>query len=219
MPVRRVYFYLAVSVIVVAIGVGLSVFTDRPQGVQVTVKGPRPATTSDGPKIGGAFALTNHKGQAVTDADFRGRHMLIFFGYTYCPDICPTNLTNISEALDLLGDDAKKIQPVFVTVDPKRDTPEQMKMYVDHFHPSMVGLTGTESQIKSVSTAYKIYSAKTEEDPTDPEAYLMDHTSLTYLMGPDGSYRTFLRHGMTPEAMVIKIKDHLGSAVTSADGR
>jgi protein SCO1/2 len=216
MPVKRVYFYLAVSVFVVAIGVGLSVFTERPAGIQVQVKGPTTAVVRpDAPQIGGGFTLTDHQGRTVTDVDYRGKHLLVFFGYTYCPDVCPTNLSSISEALDLLGDDAKQVQPVFVSVDPARDTPEQMKMYVEHFHPSLVGLTGTPAQIKAVSTAYKIYATKTEQDPSDPEAYLMDHTSLTYLMGPDGIYRTFIRHGATPEAIAIKIKDHLAGKVAA----
>lgn len=209
MPMKRVYFYLAVSIFVMGIGIGIGMFVHQPQGVQVQFKGPTKIGSIGTPAIGGAFSLTNHKGQTVSDRDFRGRHLLVFFGYTYCPDICPTNLTNISDALDLLGDKAKNVQPIFVTVDPQRDTPEQLNMYVEHFHSSLVGLTGTAAQIKSISRAYKIYSAKAAQNLEDPELYLMDHTSLTYLMGPDGTYRTFIRHGATPEAIATKIKGYI----------
>ena len=135
------------------------------------------------PLIGGSFSLTDHNGRTVTDTDLQGRHLLIFFGYTYCPDICPTNLSTMTTALEMLGARAQQIQPAFVTIDPQRDTPEQLKMYVSHFHPKLLGLTGTPAQVKQVAQVYRIHAAKVDEDPQDSENYLMDHTSLTYLMG------------------------------------
>jgi protein SCO1/2 len=112
------------------------------------------------PAVGGPFALVDSEGRAVTDADFRGRFMLVYFGFTYCPDVCPTSLTYIAQALDRLGPDADKVVPVFITVDPERDTPEQLKEYVRHFHPKLVGLTGTPEQIAAAAKAYRVYFAK-----------------------------------------------------------
>jgi len=161
------------------------------------------------PAIGGAFTLTDHTGKEVKDTDFHGKYTILFFGYTYCPDVCPTTLTTLSEALDLLGDEAKKIQPIFVTVDPERDRPEDLKSYLEHFHPSFVGLTGTRPQIDQVKKIYRIYAAKAQENKEDPEDYLMDHSAVSYLMRPNGKFETFFSHGMTAEAIAIKIKDHL----------
>lgn len=160
------------------------------------------------PNIGGPFTLTNQEGVTVTDEDFRGGYTLIYFGYTYCPDLCPTELQTITFALDELGDDAKKITPLFVTVDPARDTVETMRDYVSYFHPRLVGLTGTDQQIERITKAFGIYYAVSDDDGSASE-YLMDHSTTMYLMGPDGQYRTHLRAGMTAEEMAAAIKPHL----------
>lgn len=139
--------------------------------------------------IGGPFSMVNQDGKPVTEKDFRGRFMLIFFGYTYCPDVCPTELQVMTAAIDAMGEDGKAITPILVTVDPARDTPEVLKSYVENFGPNVVGLTGSAEQVAAMARAYRVYYAKAGSGgATD---YLMDHSNIIYLMGPDGS---FLRH-------------------------
>ena len=140
-----------------------------------------------GPAIGGPFALVDGDGKTVTDRDFRGKYMLVYFGYTYCPDVCPTTLNEVANALDKLGPKADRIQPIFITVDPKRDTPEVMKKYVASFGPRVVGLTGTPDEIASVAKEYRVYYAEHRTGP-GPNDYTMDHSSLLYLMGPNGQF-------------------------------
>lgn len=136
-----------------------------------------------GVKIGGPYNLTDHTGQSVTEKDFQDKYKLIYFGFTYCPAVCPTELQKMAKALDTLGPVAKEIHPLFITVDPERDTVEVMAQYVAHFHPDLIGLTGTPKQIQDVLKSYKIYAAKVkDEDATD---YTMDHSSFIYLMSPD----------------------------------
>lgn len=166
-------------------------------------------------KIGGPFELTNQFGETVRASDFQGQHMLIFFGYTYCPDVCPTTLTTISMALDELGASADKVVPVFVTVDPERDTPEFLEEYLQHFHPAIQGLTGTPEQIKQVAKAYGVYYAKVKEGgdvSEDDDDYLMDHTAITFLMGPDGQYSAHFGHDTTVDAMAEKLSGILAAS-------
>lgn len=140
--------------------------------------------------VGGPFTLTDQTGRKVTEKDFLGKYMLVFFGYTYCPDICPTELQVMSAALDSMGPKADAIQPVFISVDPGRDTPEVLKQYVANFHPRLVGLTGSPEEIASVAKAYRVYFSKVESNSA-PDAYLMDHSTIIYLMDPQGK---FLKH-------------------------
>ena len=158
--------------------------------------------------VGGPFTLTDHTGKEVTEKDFRGKYTLIYFGYTYCPDVCPGELQLVAAALDQLGDKAEKIQPVFITVDPERDTVDQMAVYVPQFHDRLIGLTGTTKQVAAAAKAYRVYYAKVD----DPEAteYLMDHSSILYLMGPDGAYVGHFTYGLKPDELAAKISQHLG---------
>ena len=160
------------------------------------------------PQIGGEFTLTNHNGEIVTHKDFNGKLMLVFFGYTFCPDVCPTEMTVFVNVVQGLGAAAKEITPVFITVDPKRDTPEVMNEFVQAFHPSIVGLTGTEEQINKVKKAYRAYG-QAVNDKEDPEFYLVDHTSFTYLMDKDGTLATVFSYGTSPEEIIAKIKETL----------
>ncbi len=160
------------------------------------------------PQIGGEFTLTNNKGQVVTEKDFKGKLMLVFFGYTFCPDVCPTEMNVFVNVVQGLGDAAKDIVPVFITVDPKRDTVEVMDEFVQAFHPSIVGLTGTETQINSVKKAFRAYGQAVNEKD-DPEFYLVDHTSFTYLMDKDGILSTVFSYGTSPEEIIETIKDVL----------
>ena len=156
-------------------------------------------------QIGGPFNLIDHNGQIVTEKSYVGKYLLVFFGYTFCPDVCPTTLTNISNTMDLLDDLSTKIIPLFITVDPIRDTPGHLKEYVSYFHPKLVALTGSEEQIKAVSKAYRVYFAKSEPNKDDQEDYLMDHSSITYLIGPDGKFIEHFSHGMEPEKIAERL--------------
>jgi protein SCO1/2 len=140
------------------------------------------------PAIGGDFALTDQQGRTVHDADFRGKLMLVYFGYSFCPDVCPTTLTQVAQVLKSLPEDEQAaIAPIFITVDPERDTVEQMAQYVPSFSPALIGLTGSPEQITAVLKEYHVYARKAGSR----ENYTMDHSSILYLMGKDGR---FLRH-------------------------
>jgi cytochrome oxidase Cu insertion factor (SCO1/SenC/PrrC family) len=157
--------------------------------------------------IGGPFALTGHDGRQRTDAEFRGKLMVIYFGYTRCPDICPADLTSIALALDRLGDAADAVQPVFITLDPERDTPAQLAEYVKAFHPRLIGLTGTPDEIRKVAAAYKTYYVKAGN--ADGADYAVDHAAFIYLVGRDGQYIGFLPPSTTPERLSEVIRQML----------
>src|SRR5579871_1666175 len=137
--------------------------------------------------IGGPFTLQDGNGKQVTDRDFRGKYMLVYFGYTFCPDVCPTTLNEVADAMEHLGAKANDLQPIFITVDPKRDTPAVVKQYVAAFSPRLIGLTGTPEQIATVAQEYRVYYAEHRTGP-GPNDYTMDHSSILYLMGPDGKF-------------------------------
>ena len=149
--------------------------------------------------IGGPFTLTNQDGKTVRDTDFRGKYLLVYFGYTYCPDLCPTGLESIAHSLDNLGEDARKVQPIFITVDPARDTPAKLKEYVASFNSDIVALTGTPDQIAAVARAYQVYYAKGEI--VDDSQYLMDHSTLIYVMDPNGKFVTTFPDDIDPSAL------------------
>lgn len=161
--------------------------------------------------VGGPFHLTDHTGRAVSDADYRGRWMLIYFGYTFCPDVCPTELSVVAQVMDRLGPLADKVQPLFVTIDPERDTVAQMAGYVDLFHPRLVGLTGSPEQIADAARAFRVYYAKVPLEGGDAGDYTMDHSSFLYLMGPDGRFRTVYPGGTGPDAIAADLKTRLAS--------
>ena len=161
------------------------------------------------PAIGGPFTLTDQTGKTVSDRDFQGRYMLIFFGYTFCPDVCPTTLSTVAAALEKLGPAAaRKVVPVFVTVDPERDTAEVMRDYVGAFGSGFVGLTGTPDQIAKVAKAFKVYAAKVKGD--SPGQYSVDHSAILYLMGPDGRFVAHFTHGMSADDLAAGLKKHVG---------
>ena len=157
--------------------------------------------------IGGPFDLIDHRGQRRTDADFRGKLLVLYFGYTYCPDVCPADLTAISSAIDLLGPAGEAVQPLFITVDPERDTPPHLADYVSAFHPRLIGLTGTPEQVRKVALAYKVYY--TRAPAVGGEGYAIDHTAFIYLVGADGHYLGFFPPGTTPDRLVEIIRQHL----------
>ncbi|WP_338661895.1 SCO family protein [Pararoseomonas sp. SCSIO 73927] len=161
-----------------------------------------------GVSVGGPFTLVDGDGRTVTEADLRGKLALVFFGYTFCPDVCPTELQAVAQAMDLLGPQAEAVRPVFVSIDPERDTPAKIKDYVALFHPSILGLTGTQAQVAAAARAWRVYYAKVT--PPGASEYLMDHSSFTYLMGRDGSLRNLFRPGVSPEEMATAIRAQLG---------
>lgn len=158
--------------------------------------------------FGGAFELTDHTGKSVTDKDFTNQYRLIYFGFTYCPAICPTELQKISMALKELGNIGATITPIFITVDPERDTVDVMKNYVSLFHPALIGLTGTQKQIDTAKNAYKIYAAKVQDDTMND--YTMDHSSFIYFMGPDDTLYRIFKADDTADDIVAFIQEHFG---------
>jgi protein SCO1/2 len=161
-----------------------------------------------GAAIGGPFALTDHTGARVTEADYAGNYLLVFFGYTYCPDICPTTLNQVALSMQALGDKADAVQPLFITVDPARDTAEIMADYVELFGANIVGLTGSEEKIASIAKAYRVYYRKVLVEG-DADNYLMDHSTLLYLMAPDGRFLTLFRPDDSPEAIAAAIAEQI----------
>jgi protein SCO1/2 len=159
-------------------------------------------------EIGGPFTLQNGDGQTVTDRDLRGHYLLIYFGYTSCPDVCPTTLTQIANALDALGAKGRDVQPVFITVDPARDTPKVVHDYATAFSPRILGLTGTSGQIAKVAREYKVYYVA--HTPADGKDYSVDHSSVVYLMGPDGRFIAPLRTDSAPD-LAADIARHLAA--------
>ena len=157
--------------------------------------------------IGGPFELVDQNGNTVTDQTFKGKLMLIYFGFTFCPDACPTALGVMSAAMDKLDVAADRVAPIFITVDPDRDTQAVMKEYVSSFHPAMVGLTGTPEQIAKVAKAYRVFYQKAAS--STPGEYLMDHTLLIYLMAGDGKYITHFGPDATPDQIADEIRKHL----------
>ena len=152
--------------------------------------------------VGGPFSLIDHTGRRVTEAEFRGRPMLVFFGFTHCPEVCPTTLLDITEQLKALGPEAERLQVIFITVDPERDTPAQLALYLQSFDPRIVGLSGTALEVESVVKAYKAYAKKI---PTEG-GYTMDHTASVYVMDAEGRYRTLIDYHEDRQAALAKIR-------------
>src|ERR1017187_2237846 len=152
-------------------------------GGYLFLSGSQPAGLS----VGGPFSLIDGDRKPVTDQTWHGKYLLVYFGYTFCPDVCPTTLNNVADALDKLGPKADRLQPLFITVDPKRDTPAVVKQYTAAFTPRLLGLTGSATQIAAVAKAYRVYYAEHRTGP-GPDDYSMDHSSILYLMGPNGRF-------------------------------
>jgi cytochrome oxidase Cu insertion factor (SCO1/SenC/PrrC family) len=156
--------------------------------------------------VGGPFTLTDQIGRERSDRDFRGKLMIVYFGYTFCPDVCPADLMAITQALDALGPAADGIQPIFITVDPERDS-KVLAAYVSAFHKSLIGLTGSREEIRKVANAYKAFYAKVPGEH-DGE-YTIDHTGIIYLMGRDGEYLGFMPPQTGPEKLTEVLRQYL----------
>jgi protein SCO1/2 len=153
--------------------------------------------------VGGPFRLVDQNGTMVTDADLRGKWSLVYFGYTHCPDACPTALNDIAVALDELGPKRGAVRPVFITVDPERDTPDVLKAYVTAFDTPILALTGTPEEIAQAAKSYRVYYAKHPEAGGD---YSMDHTSVIYVMDPQGRFTASFTHESSPEEIAERLK-------------
>lgn len=160
-------------------------------------------------KIGGPFTLTDQNGVVRQAADFRGKLMLVYFGYAFCPDACPTTLLAISNALKDLGPDANKVQPIFITVDPARDTVKELKLYSTNFSPRILMLTGPPAATAAAAKEYRVFYEKVPQPGGGKDDYLVNHTSLVYLMSRTGSFLTDFAPGFTPQQMVSGIKRFL----------
>jgi protein SCO1/2 len=156
--------------------------------------------------VGGPFQLTDQHGKRIGDKDFRGRYMLIYFGYSFCPDVCPTTLAVIAQALDKLGGRSHQVVPIFITIDPERDTPKVLDDYMKAFGPSFVGLTGGAAEIKDVEKRYRVYAVK---KPLPGGSYGMDHSSVIYLMGPDGKMVSFYDEAVSPDELAKDLRSKI----------
>jgi len=197
-PVVRLIVAVALLLAVVA---GLMLYT--PLGRQLWT-GTRDGDGSAA-LIGGPFHLTDQYGHARTDADFRGQYLLVFFGYTNCPDVCPTTLQAITGALDKLGADAHKVTVLFITIDPDRDTAAVLKAYAANFTPRLIALTGTPEEIAGAAKVYRIYYKKAGEGAD----YSMDHSAIVYVMGPDGSYLAHYPPNVTADDILKDLQQRL----------
>jgi len=183
-------------------------------GLFVTLTSDFRPGASERSAFGGAFALTASNGQVVTDRSFRGRYMLIYFGYTHCPDICPTTLLALSQMLDKLGPLAAKVQPVFVSIDPERDTPAVVGDFVKSFDPRIVGLTGSPAEVAAAAKLYRVFYRKSPiENSSD---YFMEHSSYIYVVDPDGRYVTLFSHDQTeaPDRMADRLRQLMATSTS-----
>ena len=170
----------------------------------VTGRSPSPIAMPSA--VGGPFNLVDQNGKSITDQDMMGKPFLVFFGFTHCPDVCPTTLFDVSEVFRALGPDAKGVRALFVTVDPERDTPAVLKDYLSSFDPRIIGVTGDEIAIAAAEKAYRVYAKKVA---TDGGGYTMDHTAIVYLMNKDGRFVTPFNTKRRPEESAADLKRYL----------
>ncbi len=218
---RAIRIVLILSGLTIAVATAALVYMlNADQGVPGVSAGPSSSSqggivaVAPGVTIGGPFSMVDHTGKPVTEQDFRGRYTLIYFGFTFCPDFCPTELANMAHAVDALGPDGDQVTPMFFTVDPERDTVAALADYVSFFHPRMVGLTGTLAQTDAAARAWRVFYRKVESDSATE--YLVDHSTFVYLMGPDGDLRALFRYGTSPEVMAAAIRAELRAAQPGA---
>ena len=181
---------------------GLVLFT----AVVFIITGKSPAPTALQSSVGGPFRLIDHNGKPITDEDLKGRPALVFFGFTHCPDVCPTALFEMSEIMRTLGPDGDRVRAMFVTVDPERDTPEKLKDYLSSFDPRLIAATGDEASIKAIEKAYRVYAKKV---PLDAGGYTMDHTAIVYLMDKNGRFVAPFNIKRRPEEAAADLRRYL----------
>ncbi len=195
----RILAVLAAAVAIIA--VGTSWYLGRPHPLTETFAGCSDSAVAGG-SIGGPFELVNGSGETVTDADVITKPSLVYFGYTFCPDVCPLDNQRNALAVDQLQEDGYDVQPVFITIDPARDTPEVVGEYASYMHEDMIGLTGSAEQVDAASKAYRTFYQK--QDGDDPEFYLMDHSTFTYLVLPDEGFVEFFRRDQSADQIATQ---------------
>ena len=194
---RAVALVSAAIALGLLIAVAVKLWQAREASLAVEEKG-----VSGAALVGGPFTLTDQHGRRVSDAEFRGRFMLVYFGYSFCPDVCPTDLAAMAAAIDLLGPAGERVQPIFITIDPERDTVQRLADYAPLFHPRLIALTGTPEEIRRAASAYRVYFEKAGEG----RDYLMNHSGIIYLMDRDGSFITHFPQGTPAEDIADKIR-------------
>jgi len=202
-----------ISVVVIGIFVATGFFvrdllrahtSQENQTIQTNVASTRIGRTFGQAQLGGHFELTGHNGVKRTEADFKGKFMIVYFGYSFCPDICPAALYNITQALNQMKDkEVTEFQVLFITIDPERDTVKNLKIYMENYHENFIALTGTKGQVNQAMNLYKVYAKKAMPDGTSTE-YLMDHSSIVYVMDRQGRFITSFNH-QTPPKRIINI--------------
>ena len=200
---RRLLLVASVAALILGTGM-LAVVLIEDQNIHPATA----ANTAAGAALGGPFTLVRSDGQTVTDRSYRGKLLLVYFGYTTCPDVCPTTLNNMAQALIQLGNQADTVTPIFITVDPKRDTPQAMGSYVKSFDPRIQGLTGSDAQIAAVAKEYRVYFQPT---PAQGGDYLVDHSSFVYLMDRNGKFLKVMPGGMSGGEMADTIKPFIAA--------
>jgi len=207
--VQRTLWVAAFLALALGLAVGaVELWRHRPGNLTKTVERVTGAAT-----VGGPYSLVNEDGVRTTDQSFPNLYPLIAFGFTSCPDVCPTELQNITEALDLLGIEGAKIQPLFITVDPERDTPSVIKNYIRNFHPRLHGLSGTPEEIAATAKAFRVYYQKV---PTStPDVYMMDHSTVIYFMDPQGQLLAHFGPKTSPKDMADTLKSYLQKGPSS----
>ncbi len=200
----KVYTGLAVLVAVAALGAMAWVALRPANGDKYAQC--RGAAIAGGGQLGGPFTLVSETGQTVTDKEVITAPSLVYFGYTFCPDVCPLDNARNAEAIEILESRGRIVTPVFISVDPQRDTPEVLADFTDNLHPRMIGLTGSEEQVRTASLAYRTYFKKQEADKADPNYYLIDHSTFSYLMFPDEGFIEFFRRDLPPDQLADKVQ-------------
>ncbi len=191
----RLYSVLALGFIAALLGgLGYMMFSSASSGDFAQCRGT--SITGGAGAIGGPFELVNHHGEIMTDADFAQRPTLIYFGYTFCPDVCPLDTARNAQAVDILAERGMEVTPVFISVDHERDTQEALAEFVRFMHPDMIGLTGSEAQLRDAARAYRVYFARQD---TDDEFFLIDHSTFSYFLLPGHGFVDIIRRDQSPE--------------------
>lgn len=226
-----VIWTVVMSVTAFAAGLGLRHASEQPalqDGTASANRSSAPAAKaeSSGLSLGGDFSLVDHTGRPVTTADFTAPHLLVFFGYTFCRDVCRTELQRMNLLLEDLGPLAARVQPIFISVDPERDTAKVLADYVGNFHPRLVGLTGTSAQVRAAAKKFGVYYSKLVQKPTHGEGdaethaeYLVSHSSLIFLTGSDGRVLDIFQRDVRPEFMLERVRRVIGDGKGGEDRR
>lgn len=195
------------AALIVIVGLGITYFMAMGRGGDDQFAQCRASNVAGGAaQIGGAFTLVSETGETVTDKEVIDQPSLIYFGYTFCPDVCPLDNARNAEAVELLESRGEMVKPVFISIDPKRDTPEVMAEFTDYLHPRMLGLTGSEEQVRAASKAYRTFYQAHEPAEGEEDFYLVDHSTMTYLSLPEHGFVEFFRRDVTAEQMADRVQ-------------